>query len=118
MSKTKELNRLKTILSKIEDIEKIVNLSSITKALDDSLLSRPAILMHLVAIAEQFHKLQKNNSIFLINFEKDDLKGSLDIRNFIAHDYEGVNLAIIEMIIKERLPEIKKVIFDIINNKN
>jgi hypothetical protein len=37
MSKTKELNRLKTILSKIEDIEKIVNLSSITKALDNSL---------------------------------------------------------------------------------
>lgn len=41
-------------------------------------------------------------------FDRDDLKGSYDIRNFIAHDYEGINLPIIEMVIREKLPHIKK----------
>jgi uncharacterized protein with HEPN domain len=109
----KEIARIKVILEKIDDIFEIVEPVSITKALDDRTLRRPAILMHLVAIAEQFHKLKKANSKLLVHFDSDDLKGSLDIRNFIAHDYEGVNLAIIEMVIRDRLPEIRRVIKEI-----
>jgi uncharacterized protein with HEPN domain len=117
---SKELDRLKVILAKIDAIFEIVKTVSITTALDDNILRRPAILMHLVAIAEQFHKLHKFNSKFLISFDNDDLRGSLDIRNFIAHDYEGVNLAIIEMVIRDRLPiiatTIKKIIRDCVND--
>ena len=39
-----------------------------------------------------------------------DIKGAYDIRNFIAHDYEGINLSIIENVIRDYLPKIKKVI--------
>jgi len=48
----------------------------------------------------------------------EDLKGAIDTTNFIAHDYEGVNLPIIEFIIRERLPILKHKIHDVfIENK-
>jgi uncharacterized protein with HEPN domain len=80
----------------------------IVTALSDTKLKRPAILMHLIAMAEQFEKL-KNDAAFTVlsHFDREDLKGSYDIRNFIAHDYEGINLPIIEMVIREKLPHIK-----------
>jgi len=45
---------------------------------------------------------------------KEDVKGAIDTRNFIAHDYEGINLPIIEYIIRERLPILKSEIEKII----
>ncbi len=83
MSK-ESISKIYLILEKIEYIEQIVkNSGSITQALEDSITTRPAILMHLTAIAEQFNKLKK------------------------AHDYEGVNLAIVEWIIRNGLPKFK-----------
>ena len=52
-------------------------------------------------------------------FDEQDVKGMYDVRTFIAHDYEGVNLAIIEWIIRNhKIPaldrhiqaELKKII--------
>ena len=37
-------------------------------------------------------------------FDKQDIKGSYELRNFIAHHYEGVDLYIIEDVIRHRLP--------------
>jgi len=31
-----------------------------------------------------------------------------DVRTYIAHDYEGINLSIIEWIIRDGLPKFKK----------
>lgn len=109
MSEIHDLQRVQTIIEKIDLILEIVSESSgIVAALSDTKLKRPAILMHLVAMAEQFEKL-KNDAAFsiLTHFDREDLKGSYDIRNFIAHDYEGINLPIIEMVIREKLPHIK-----------
>ena len=65
--------------------------------------------MHLTSIAEQFDKLKKSpNNTFLEYFETEDIKGIYDVRNYIAHDYEGVNLAIIEWIIRHILPKFKR----------
>ena len=36
------------------------------------------------------------------------IKGSYELRNFIAHDYEGIDLCIAEEVIRERLPLIAK----------
>ena len=46
-----------------------------------------------------------------------EAKGSYNVRNFIAHDYEGVNLALIEKILKEDLEVLKKKIKRLINEK-
>ncbi len=73
--------------------------------------------MHLISIAEQFDKLSKDGEFEILSrFDKRDLKGSYDIRIFIAHDYEGVNLSIIELVIRERLPHMKKITNQIIES--
>ncbi len=113
---SKKIHRLETISKKIVFIENIVKENnSITKALNDEQNSRASILMHLTSIAEQFDKLSKDGEFEVLNkFDKQDLKGTYDIRTFIAHDYEGVNLAVIEFVIREKLPKMKRVIDNIL----
>ena len=112
------ISKVYLIVEKIEYIEQIVeNAGKITTALEDTVTMRPAILMHLTAIAEQFNKLKQMNATeFLDHFDKDDIKGMYDTRTYIAHDYEGVNLAIIEWIIRHGLPKFKKQCLEIIKN--
>lgn len=109
MSK-ESISKIYFILEKIDYIELIVrNNSNITSALEDSVTSRPAILMHLTAIAEQFNKLKQAHADDILNaFESGDIKGMYDVRTYIAHDYEGVNLAIVEWIIRNGLPKFKQ----------
>lgn len=67
--------------------------------------------MHLTSISEQFERLSKDGEFeILSHFERQDIKGSHDVRNYIAHDYEGINLAVIELVIREKLPKLKAVI--------
>ncbi|ADV46305.1 protein of unknown function DUF86 [Nitratifractor salsuginis DSM 16511] len=104
-------------MEKIEMIENIVQkYSFVSKALEDELLAKPAILMHLTSIAEQFSKLR--NSEIVEKFDPSDIKGAVATRNFIAHDYDGVNLSVIEMTIRERLPVVKGVIEAILEDRN
>ena len=99
-----DLDRVKLILVKIDYILEIATIG-IVKALDDEKITRPAIMMHLTSIAEQFSKIKDQE--LLKKFDDEDVKGAINTRNFIAHDYEGVNLHIIEFIIRDRLPVLK-----------
>ena len=103
---------LELIADKIEKIETIVEKKGgVVAALEDETMARPAIMMHLVSIAEQFSRLQDGLEYEILSrFDKEDIRGAFAVRNFIAHDYEGVNLAIIERVIREYLPRIKVVI--------
>ncbi|RLA83119.1 MAG: hypothetical protein DRG78_05270 [Epsilonproteobacteria bacterium] len=109
MFSLKAIERVKLISKKIDFIEAIVKeKNSIQLALEDEQNSRASILMHLTSISEQFDKLLHNGELDVLQyFEKEDIKGSYDLRNFIAHDYEGVDLYIVEDVISERLPIIK-----------
>ena len=120
MYSQKAIQRVKTILKKIEFIEDIVTQKgSVIAALEDEAISRAAILMHLTSIAEQFDKLLHDGELELLtHFEKEDIKGSYDLRNFIAHDYEGVDLYIVEDVVRERLPLIKRSAQKILNEKS
>lgn len=116
MSK-ESISKVYLILEKIDYIEQIVKKSGgITKALEDCVSQRPAILMHLTAIAEQFNKLKKEHADNILSaFDENDVKGMYDVRTYIAHDYEGVNLAIVEWIIRNGLPKFKKQCEELIN---
>lgn len=116
---SKDKRRIETIIEKISHIQNIVLKfdSKISKALEDREVFRPAILMHLVAIAEQFDKLRKENSQIIKYFPANDLKGIYDVRTFIAHDYDGVDLSIIETAIRYGLPDLLKLCNEIINSK-
>ena len=106
----KAIERVKLIAKKIDFINAIVReKGSIVSALEDEQNARASILMHLTSIAEQFDKLLHNGELEVLSFfEKEDIKGSYELRNFIAHDYEGVDLYIVEEVIKKRLPIIKQ----------
>ena len=109
------MERLDTTRKKIVYIENIVKeKNGIMPALEDEQNSRASIMMHLTSIAEQFDKLKNDGEFELLSrFEKSDLKGSYDIRNYIVHDYDGLNLAIIESVIRDKLPKIKGIIINL-----
>ena len=117
MSK-ESISKVYLILEKIDYVEQIINNNGgITKALEDSVTQRPAILMHLTAIAEQFNKLKQAHADDILSaFDDNDIKGMYDVRTYIAHDYEGVNLAIVEWIIRNGLPKFKEQCQSIIKN--
>ena len=117
MFNIKAIERVQVILKKVDFIESIVDeKGGVTKALEDEQNSRASILMHLTSISEQFDKLLHNGELEVLTyFEKEDIKGSYDLRNFIAHDYEGVDLYIVEDVIEQRLPFIKKSAKNILN---
>ena len=115
MSSRDDLERLNLILRKLEFIQEICDEEGIVGALEDMRQKRPAILMHFTSIAEQFSKLKEQH--YLARFDKDDIKGAIDTRNFIAHDYEGINDAIIEYIIRERVPVLVGIIKQIQTEK-
>ena len=105
-----ELVRLKSIHKKLTDITTIVSRhGSITIALQD-IEGQPAILMLFVAVAEQFNKLKKQESKLLDLFQESDLRGIADTRTFIVHDYDGVNLSLIEIAIRNRVPALLETI--------
>ena len=118
MSK-ESISKVHLIVEKIEYIEEIVQQANgIVDALEDVVTKRPAILMHLTAIAEQFDKLKKEHADTILNaYDPKDIKGMYDVRTYIAHDYEGVNLAIIEWIIREGLPKLKHQSLALIENE-
>lgn len=99
-------NGSSSLVKKIRYIQNIVEkYGGIEKALEDEESGRAAILMHLTSIAEQFDKLMRDGELdILSHFEREDTKGSYDLRTFIAHDYEGVDLCIVEDVIRKRLP--------------
>ncbi len=108
--------RLSSILQKIENIEKVIKeAGSITKALSDEAIYKPAIMMHMVSIAEQFSKMQDDMDLeTLSKFEKDDVRGAIAVRNFIAHDYDGVSMSVVEEVLRVYLPKLKKTILEIV----
>jgi uncharacterized protein with HEPN domain len=115
---SKAIYRIQNIKKKIEFINEIIlEAGGIIQALDDEKKYRAAILMHLTSIAEQFDKLSKDGEYKILeNFDKRDIKGSYDIRNFIA-DYDGVNLSIIEDTIRKRLHIIENIADKIISDQ-
>lgn len=113
---SKAYGRLEVILKKIIFIEEIiVDSGNITKALEDEKSARAAMMMHFTSIAEQFNKLAKDGEFEILQeFDKRDLKGTYDMRNYIVHDYEGLNLSVLDMVIRDKLPIMKRTIEEIL----
>jgi len=112
--------RLETIATKMRYIEEIVaEYGTITEALADEKKGAAAVLMHLTAIAEQFDKLSKEGEFALLaHFDKQDIKGLHAVRNFIVHDYEGVNLVVMERILREKLPPMHRTVDALLAKEN
>ncbi|NPA87211.1 MAG: DUF86 domain-containing protein [Epsilonproteobacteria bacterium] len=106
--------KLEFILQMIDDIEFIINRHGyITKSLEDR-EGQLTILMPLMQIGETLNKIDKK---FLENYDLlNDSKGAYSVRNFIAHDYEGVKLSVIENILRYNIPRLKDKILKILED--
>jgi uncharacterized protein with HEPN domain len=109
VSKISDISRLEFILEMIEDIEyTIEENSSLIKALHNR-IGKHALLMCLMQIGESLNKIEDK-----ILKEKLPIKGAYDVRNFIAHDYEGVDAGLVENILRYLIPELKVTIEEIL----
>lgn len=94
--------RIETILKYIDDIEFIVsNYGGVVNTLEDR-IGKHSLLMCLMQIGENLNKLNIENENI-----KEAKQGAYAVRNFIAHDYEGVNLTLIENIVRNLLQPLK-----------
>lgn len=101
--------RFDFILKRIEEIEEYISeYDSITKMLS-SHKEYNAALMCLLQIGEVLNKLSSSYK----QIENEDIKGAYDVRNFIAHDYDGVRKSIIEDILRYFLPKLKNIILEL-----
>jgi len=110
MSKYSDTQKLYFILEMIENIEEYVQEY---KTITNMLINHKeynATLMCLMQIGETLNKLTNHYDVL----EKEDIKGAYNMRNFIAHDYEGVDMARIENIIRTKLPKLTKSIKEIL----
>ena len=107
MSKISSFAKTKFILKMLGNIDTIIERhNGIVNALEDEVEAQPAILMSLMQIGESLKKL---DSDILEKFDlQEESKGSYSVRNFIAHDYEGVNMMMVEEIIRNRIPILKE----------
>jgi len=109
VSKISDTSRLDFILEMIEDIEYTISENhSLPKALENR-IGKHALLMCLMQIGESLNKIQDETLK-----EKLPIKGAYDVRNFIAHDYEGVDAGLIENILRYLIPELKMTILKIL----
>ena len=105
MSNISDISRLEFILEMIEDIEyTIEENTSLPRALENR-IGKHALLMCLMQIGESLNKIESPSLK-----EKLPIKGAYDVRNFIAHDYEGVDTGLIENVLRYLIPELKMTI--------
>jgi len=110
--------KIEFVLLMIENIEKVISRhKKITFALDD-IEGQAAILMFLMQIGETLNKIYQKNPKFIVeNNLEIEVKGSYNVRNFIAHDYEGVNLVLIDSILRDNIPSLKEKLLKVCNEQ-
>jgi uncharacterized protein with HEPN domain len=106
MSEKSITSKIEFILEMIENIEKIVQRhNGIVDRIND-FEGQMAILMGISQIGEPLKKLPDD---LVLKYDlKEDKEGAYYTRNYIVHDYEGVDLGFIENIVREYLPKLKK----------
>ncbi len=105
MSKNSDIKKLEFILEKINDAISYKDSFKSIGNLLNSKIGFDATNMCIMQVGETLNKLSED---FIKKYNHLPIKESYLTRNYIAHDYEGVNKYIIEVIIKEHFIELKK----------
>lgn len=105
MSKKSDLAKLDFILVMIETIRFVCKRhGGIKKALND-IEGQNAIFMCLIQVGEKLKKIEDP-----VIKEKLPVKEAASVRNFIIHEYAGVNIEIIHEILDSDIKELEKTI--------
>lgn len=105
MSNRSDKPLLEFALQMINEALKVIErYGSAYNALND-FEAKNAILLNLLQIGEKLNKVISEDLRNLL-----PIKEAYSIRNRITHDYDGIDLLIIEDILNEEFPSLKKVI--------
>ena len=106
--------KIEFILEMIENIEKIIQRHrGIINALND-FEGQMAIFMGLAQIGETLNKL--DDEVIQKYDLVEDKNGAYYTRNYIVHDYEGVDLFIVETILRKNLHKLKEKLSKVCND--
>lgn len=75
-----------------------------------------SINMRLQIIGEQIRNIEKYDSNLLENYKNINWKGIIALRNIISHDYNFTSYEVIFNLCKEKLPELKLTIVEILTD--
>jgi len=116
MSKKSMQAKVEFVLEMIDNIDEIIcRHHGIVKTLED-FEGQMAVLMGLSQIGET---LKKFDDMLVKRYDlEDDRDGAYYTRNYIVHDYEGVDLGFIENILRSYLPELKEKLLKISFDSN
>lgn len=112
MSEHSDSAKLDFILEMIEDVEFICKRhGGVTQALEDR-EGKPAILMSVLQMGETLKKISDETLKSAL-----PIQGTYGVRNIIVHDYEGVDLALVENLVRTFSPELKQLSRQLLNRK-
>jgi len=111
MSKSSDITKLQFVIEKIDDLHQYKQDFKTTENLLNSKMGFDATNMCIMQIGETLNKISVEIQEKYTNLP---IRESYLTRNYIAHDYEGVNKHIIESIIREQLPQLKNYIITIL----
>lgn len=117
MLNERDLQCLERALERIENIEKLCQkCGGVMKALNNTLETQPAIMMHLSVISEQFEKLRKRNeNEILKKISPDSINNIKKSRNIASHDYDSLVFEVVERVIHKDLSKIKTEINNVLS---
>ncbi len=104
MSKHSDISKILFVIEKIDDLLSYKEDFKSIENLLNSKMGFDATNMCIMQIGETLNKLTPE---LQSQYTELPIKESYLTRNYIAHDYEGVNKHIIEMIIRVQLPKLK-----------
>ena len=111
------VERLKKISQKIGSILNKCS-GGIYEALHDEDVLQPAIMMQFVNIDALLKGIQESNDLeALAIFTKEEIRAISTTRNIASHEYERLNLELIEIAIRDYLPILKEKIDKTIKQK-
>ncbi len=111
MSLKSDTARLEQILEYIEDITKIVfRHENIVRTLED-LEGQYAVMLCLSQIGELLGKIETTDFI-----DKLPVRVATGLRNIINHDYDGVDLTIVENTVTHDISELKNTIVTLLQD--
>ncbi len=110
MLNRKDTAILEFTLQMIDEAEKVVaKIGSAFETLNQ-FDSKNSILFNLLQIGEKLQKIETPEIRDIL-----PIKETYSIRNRITHDYDGIDLMIVEEILIDELPLLKKTILDILS---
>lgn len=103
--------KLEFVLQMLDEVQLLIQrYESTYKALID-FAGKNSILFNMLQIGEKLNKIQSLEIRDLL-----PIKEAYSIRNRITHDYDGIDLQIVEEIITFEFPKLKSELMAILNN--